>query len=82
MINNTHGYERGQAYADLPHTVTVPEIALMCNVTRQGVLEWLQKGKLKGRQAPNIWLVEKSDLLSFANKNDIVLAYEKREQEI
>lgn len=68
-----------RSYEELPATLVIAEVALLCSVTSQCVLLWLQKRKLPGRKVGGLWLIERRHVFQYAKKNRIVLAYSKSE---
>lgn len=67
-------------YEELPTTLVIAEVSLLCSVTSQCVLQWLQKKRLPGRKVGGLWLIERRSVFQFAKQNRIVLAYSKSEQ--
>lgn len=67
-------------FEELPHTLTVAEVAILCSVTTVAACGWCRDGVLRARMAGGIWLIEKSALIPLAKKKRIVFALKKPER--
>ncbi len=66
---------QARSFDDLPHTLVLQEVAILCSITYQGAYRWVISGQLKARKAQGTWLIEKSSLLTFVNKRSIRLSF-------
>lgn len=69
-------------FNELPHTLVLREVCLLCNISGVGALYWVTTGKLPARHVGRVWLIEKTALLAYARKRGIILSYAKTEQAI
>lgn len=67
---------------ELPHTLIVSEVAMLCSMTHSNIHLWLSAGKLRGRWTGTIWLIDRDDLLKYAKKNGIVLSFSKQKRDL
>ncbi|MFJ2509559.1 helix-turn-helix domain-containing protein [Arthrobacter citreus] len=62
-VNSARGTEGLDAlFADRPETLSVDEVALLLNISRQNTYSWLRDGVIPGYKIGNTWRVIRDEL--------------------